>query len=592
VPNIQDTAYPRLKRTLTPHEVTEFYTPIPDDLLLVARLTKTPATKVCCLLALKTVQRLGYFLPLSDIPLEIVRHVARAVGLTTLATNVLAQYDQANTSQRHRVAIRAHLRIQPYGAAARRVVVQTMGDAARTKHQLADLVNVALEELVRQRYELPAFRTLARAARRIRAAMTHRLYRQVFAALSDAVREHIDALFVAEPTTRRTPWNDLKADPGNPTLTHLKALVDRLTSPQTLNGGRLALAGIPDVKLKHFAAEARTLDAARMVTLEPSKRYTLAVASLAVQTAQAHDDLAEMFIRRMQTIHQKGRDALLAYHAQYQQRTDGLIGTLHDVIMAYRSDGDVADRMAAIDDVLGERSEAVLAQCDAHLAYAGNNYFPLLWACYTSHRSPLFRILRTLTVRSTSQDRTLEHAIAFLVRHEQSKRDWLPTVQEERDGKRFLRWVPLVDLSWVPEGWWRLLTEQRSRATYPRQINRRHFEVCVFSQIMTDLKAGDLAVVGSDAFADYRDQLISLDEYAQSVTTYGQVVGLPVTGDAFVSQMQATLAEIAQATAQSFPTNHAVRIEEGEPVLTRSPKQPEPEGVAASRTSSPAGSVR
>jgi len=38
-------------------------------------------------------------------------------------------------------------------------------------------------------------------------------------------------------------------------------------------------------------------------------------------------------------------------------------------------------------------------------------------------------------------------------------------------------------------------------------VNRYHFEACVFSQLILELKAGDLCIVGSDAFADYREQL-------------------------------------------------------------------------------------
>ncbi len=40
-----------------------------------------------------------------------------------------------------------------------------------------------------------------------------------------------------------------------------------------------------------------------MLALEPVKRSTLATAFLHVQTAQAHDDMAEMFLRRTQQIH-------------------------------------------------------------------------------------------------------------------------------------------------------------------------------------------------------------------------------------------------------------------------------------------------
>lgn len=584
MPNIHDTAYPRLKRVPTPDELTTCYTPSPDEWAFAARLTNTHANKVCCLLALKTFQRLGYFVPLGDVPLEIVRHVAGIVGMTAFNTEILDRYDRSTTRQRHRVAIRTHLRIQPYTRVARRVMVRAMVEAAQTKQALADLVNVALEELVRQRYELPAFATLARAARRVRSAVTRSLYRQVAGHLSADTCVMLDSLFTIPPHATYTPWNDLKSDPGNPTLTHLKALVARLYQLQPWNQGASALVGIPDVKVKYWAAEARTLDAARMQALESTKRYTLAVAFLAMQSGQAHDDVAEMFIRRMQAIHQKARDALAAYHVTHQERTDTLISTFRDLLVAYRSEDEPAPRMVAIDTVLGDRSEQVLAACEAHLAYAGQNYYPFLWSCYTSHRATLFQMVRTLTFRSTSQDTSLEHAIGFLLQHEHSKRDWLPTVREEYDGKRFLRWRPLLDLSWIPDGWWRLLTNQWTRSPYPHRIHRRHFEVCVFSQMMQELKSGDLAVVGGDAYADYGTHLLPWDDYQAQVEEYGAFVGLPITGADFVGHFQRHLTGIAEQTDRGFPTNHAVRIERGEPVITRSKKRPEPEGLQTIET--------
>jgi len=32
-----------------------------------------------------------------------------------------------------------------------------------------------------------------------------------------------------------------------------------------------------------------------------------------------------------------------------------------------------------MDAVIGPRREGLLEDCDAHLAHAGNNYFPFLW---------------------------------------------------------------------------------------------------------------------------------------------------------------------------------------------------------------------
>jgi hypothetical protein len=42
-------------------------------------------------------------------------------------------------------------------------MIAALAEAAATKYEVEDLVNVAIEQLVRQRFELPAFDTLNRA---------------------------------------------------------------------------------------------------------------------------------------------------------------------------------------------------------------------------------------------------------------------------------------------------------------------------------------------------------------------------------------------------------------------------------------------
>jgi Domain of unknown function (DUF4158) len=156
----------------------------------------------------------------------LVEHIARVAGLRGVSL-VLDGYDRSGTRRRHLVIIRDHLGVHPYGPAARHALVRALGEAATTKHELEDLINIAIEQLVRQRFELPAFDTFNRAARRVRAAFNRSLYKRVFDQMSDADLARIDAVFVTDLTTLRTPWNELKADPGNPTLTHLRDLVAR-----------------------------------------------------------------------------------------------------------------------------------------------------------------------------------------------------------------------------------------------------------------------------------------------------------------------------------------------------------------------------
>lgn len=574
---IHETAYPRLKRAVTAAELARVYTPTPAQMRLARQVTKGPTARVGFLVLLMVFQRLGYFVLVADVSDMIIQHLAD-LAQAPISPRDLQTYDASGTRRRHLQIIRAHRQIQPYGRPARRALVRAMAVAAQTKEDLADLINIGIEELIRLRYELPVFRTLQRAARHIR-ALTHRgFYRQVSLRLTSQEHAQLEAILHTDEPSLRTPWHMLKQDPGSPTLTQLKAMLDRLAWLTQLPNVAPALAGIPDVKIKHFAEEAHTLDAARMLVLESRKRCTLIAALLTVQLARARDDLAEMFIKRMLALHQKAKESLEQYRTAHQARTDALVTTLRDVVLAYQLDQSRLDRIAALDDVLQSGADAILSDCEAHLAHAGRNYYPFLWAHYKSHRPTLFRIMQALTFHSTSQQTAFVEAMQFLQHHQQRTSDWLPVRQfiTDEDGTH---WVTLLDLSWVPEGWWRLLTDQHLPIPPPTQIRRRHFEVCVFTEMMAQLKSGDLALVGSDAYADYRDQLIDWSEYQQTVAAYGQMVGFPTDGDAFVAHMRQRLHDQAQATDTTFLRNEALRIERGEPILSRSTKQPEPPGL-------------
>ena len=226
MPRLQDTAYPRLKNVMTPRDLDAVFTPSSDEISVARRTARGAASQLGFLVLLKLYQRLGRAMALADAPHLVVEHVAHAVGIPADSL-VVEAYDRSGTQQRHLAAIRDYLEVRPYGPAARRVMIHALADAANTKHELEDLINVAIEQLVRQRFELPVFDTLNRAGRRVRATLARALYGRVFNALTQEDLARIDALFITDLTTLRTPWNELKADAANPTLSHLRDLVVR-----------------------------------------------------------------------------------------------------------------------------------------------------------------------------------------------------------------------------------------------------------------------------------------------------------------------------------------------------------------------------
>src|SRR6266571_8274702 len=63
---------------------------------------------------------------------------------------------------------------------------------------------------------------------------------------------------------------------------------------------------------------------------------------------------------------------------------------------------------------------------------------------------------------------------------------------------------------------------------------RQHLETCVFSSLADELKSGDICVIGSEQFADYRDQLLPWEMCEPKVAAYCQQLGLPATAEGLV----------------------------------------------------------
>jgi TnpA family transposase len=562
MPTLHETAYPRIKSTLADNDLQTVYTPTPEDVAFAEQVTRLPATKVGLLALLKTFQRLGYFLPFAQIPRRILTHVSTGLGFVSFPAD-LEPYDIPSTLYRHQSLIRDYLGVTVYGPAARRAALTAGMEAARTKEDLADIINVMIEALVHQRFELPAFNTLERIAFTARRFVNQRYQHTIAERLGPAVQARLDTLFLRAAETPQSVWERAKREPKSPTVTHMQEFLAHLQWLRTWDMPASIFADLPAVKRQQWAAEAQALPAYEMRRLRWRKRYALAAALLRRQVAKALDELTEMFLRRMHKLHQAGEEALEEYRKQHQGQMDQLIQLLYDITQVVMQEHAPDSGWAAVGKLFAPDPATILAQCAAHRAYAGNNYFAFLPAYYRSHRSVFFHFLESVPLKSSSQDRSVEEAIAFVLTHRQSKGPWLENTNP-------------LSVAWIPDKWWSLVTGRTRRAASVPKVDKRYFELCLFSQIWLELKSGDLYVEGSDAFSDYRAQLVSPEEYAQGVEEYGEQVGLPVEGKTFGASLRAWLENLATTTDASFPANTAARLEDGKMILSKLQRKPLP----------------
>lgn len=576
MPSVHETVYPRFKSNINSKDLENLYTPTKDELDFANQTTRGGITKLCLILSLKSFQKLGYFVPTVEIPETILKYISNCTNIG-FDRKKLIKYDKSRMRKYHIPTIRKYLNVNSYGKDARHILIQTLGNTALIKDENIDLINAAIEELIRKNYELPVFNTLSRAAEKIKYAVSRSYYKRIFDSLDLESKNKIDKIVECEDDTKHTLWYLLKQDALSPTVNHLKQLVKHLSWLKEQSVITKDIKELPYVKIKQFALEAKTLDASKLKEIEPYKRYSLIASLIYIQSANTIDDLAEMFIKRMMHIHKKGKVALEEYKKEHIQVTDSLVLTLRDVITAYQKDGTTQEKFSAIDSILSMKSNEVLESCEAHVAYSGNNYYSFLWAYYKSHRVVLFEILKKVSMCSTNQDKSIEEALKFLQLNESKRVDWLDTIKIENKGKENEKKVNLLKLNWVPDLWWKLITGKNTKDEFPEKINRRHFEVCLFTQIMWDLKSGDLYIEGGDKYSDYREQLISWEDFHKNKALFGKQVNLPVENNEFITALKEMMNTAISETDKSFPENQFVEIINNEPHINKIEKIKYPE---------------
>ena len=151
------------------------------------------------------------------------------------------------------------------------------------------------------------------------------------------------------------------------------------------------------------------------------KRLTLSGALILKQVARALDDVTDMFIRQVNKMHHKAEEALM----QHADRTDALIAVLREITLAYKAEGSKGGTIGPDRNAAGERRRSDSGQCMAHEAVAESNHLSFLPLFYNGRRSTLFLFLESTSLVSTTQDRVLLDAVAFLLAHKGLHSKWL-----------------------------------------------------------------------------------------------------------------------------------------------------------------------
>ena len=551
--SVERTAYPLLPSQLPAKELHRCYSLSDSKIEWVNNTAKSPALSIGLAIQLKVFQQLHYFVPFEELPQELISHVRQCLRY---GARIAPRYSNPRTLYRHQAAVRQYLQVTPfYSSDGLAITEEIARDCAVVLEQRVDLINAMLDELIQRGYELPAYSTLNNIAETALASAQEVTFNLIVLRAPIEVIYKLKELLDTDFGRRQSDFNALKQAPKKPSRKHLEVLIDHLAWLESFGDLDAILEGVIDAKIRHFATQAAASDVAELKDCSLPKRYTLMLALIYRMRVRTRDHLAEMFIRRISTIHKRAKEELEQIQARQRQKLEQLAATLDGVVQILVQEPDDQEAGSLIREFLSPDGnlDRLRETCAEVQATGGNNYLPLIWKHFKSHRSLLFRLSHLLQLEPTTQDRSLIQALQLIQDSENLHREWI----DEH-----------VDLSFASERWVKVV---RRPASEGPPTNRRYLEVCVFSYLASELRSGDMCVLGSESFADYRKQLLPWEECFHRLPAYCEKVGLPGTAKEFVASLKIQLEETAQHLDEKFPSCRGdVSINEaGEPVLRR-----------------------
>ena len=544
--------YPELPDPLTPGDLQRLFNPSFDERKWAPSVARTPETQVVLLVHLKIFQTIGRFLPAADVPPAAVEYVARKMAIESEA----ALTCPIRTHYRHRQAILSHLKVSAWGAEGRALAQATMCKTARARTDPADIMNSAIDALIRHDFELPPLATLRRLAGTWHSKTNTAQWAEVCGRLSSAQHAMLETLLVVDPKTQKSPFANLCATPGRPSRKNLNVLVDRYQWLQGLPNSATALQSIADSKISQWANEARRLNALELREYVTPRRHTLLMAVIHDARGQVLDDLTQMLLRIARKVEWKSELRLTEWYQSRRNKTDALIRAFRDSLVVHGSDVDPIEKVSLAQALFTAQGghHALVQSCDEHLQHEKQNWRPFARAMFVPLRSALVQLVEILPLQGTADSDGLL-CLAKELKSDASHSDYLS--------------ISGVAPNTLPREWHVLVHDHASDT---RIFNRRQLEVVAILELANAIKAGEVFVTGSLNFDRFWDRLPCEAADSAAVAAYATSRGWTDGADGLVRAVKRALDQKAHFLDTAVGTGQQAylpRGRHGRPVVSR-----------------------
>ncbi len=511
-----------------------------------------------------------------EVPTEGVRYLAKQLAVPA---ETFRDFDlTGRSSERLRSQIRALLGFRPFATENADKLAAWLREEVLPADQTPRYLQECVLEWRRDnRIEPP---TSGRCERIIRSAIrTHKsaFFAAICGKLSARSRRSMDALLdspaagaeaasVNGDHLERTPFADLRADPGRIGLKTVLKELEKLRRIEAVGLPDDLFVGISPKLLRTYRLRAAAEPPRELRQHPAPTRCTLIAAFCWQRREEIIDGLVELLIQIIHRITARAERKVVKELLQDLWKVQGKTTLLYRLAAAAidNPEGIVRDVLFPVvgEDTLGDLVREYQATGPAYR----RQIHVVMRGSYRHHyRRMLPLLLESLVFRSNNvQHRPVIKAI-----------DWLQ--QHKDDRQRFVSPGAGAPIEGVVRGAWRELILEKDKNGLAR-VNRINYEICVLQLLREKLRCKEIWVVGADRYRN-PDNDLPVD-FEEKRASYYQALQQPEDAKRFIAKVRQTMQEELARLDATLASNTQVKLgAKGKNRIVLSPLQPQPDPV-------------
>jgi TnpA family transposase len=355
------------------------------------------------------------------------------------------------------------------------------------------LARELIENLRSQKILLPAVSVIERICAEAITIAERQIYKSLTGSLSSEQKSQLDSLLLMRGESKTSTLIWLRQSPAAANAKHLLEHIDRLKVIEALQLPDNLEKLVHQNRLLKLAREGGQMTAQHLNDLEITRRHATLVAVILEAKATVIDEIVDLNDRVIGSLFKHAKNA----HQQQFQRSGKAINDkvrmywrIGIALLEAKQTGE--DPFSAIESIISwDEFAQSIVEAQSLTQSETFDFLHLIVEKYSQVRRYAPALLEALQLKAAPAAKEILQAVNILK-------------QMNSDNSRKL--PANVPTGFVRKRWETLIFKEDG-------LDRRFYELCVFSELKNVLRSGDIWVHGSRQFKDFEDYLIPTDKF-------------------------------------------------------------------------------